>query len=246
VRFLLLITVLALVALPAQHPFDWDRHDAGFLLLIIFLALVVATRSQAIPDLSNRYNAHQGPWAHPSADPGVNEDHQRRTELVMLWAVIGMVSSLISFAVILSPWNFNRGPQKQPFPDVRVEEPAGEGEAVRWGATKAISGGAGSDMVFYIRHGVPIQRGALDNKPARCGLPGEPALIFGLGQSVDLLPRTRAPAVKRRDHVLAVCMVAQSSRWFPPVSIVPSIQTKIGLASTCRSSEIAVGKRSQG
>jgi hypothetical protein len=192
---LLLITVLTLVALPAQHPFDWDRHDASFLLLIIFLALVVATRSQAITDW-DRSNARQGPWARPYADPGVNEDHQRRTELVMLWAVIGMVSSLISFAVILFPSNLNRGPEKQPFPDVRVEEPVGEGEAVRWGATKAISGGAGSDMVFYMRQGVPIQRGALNNKPARCALPGEPALIFGLGQSADFY-RARTPRPSR-------------------------------------------------
>jgi hypothetical protein len=208
---LLLITVLALVALPAQHPFDWDRYDARFLLLIIFLALVVATRSQAIPDWWNRYNARQGPWARPSADAGVNEDHQRRTELVMSWAVIGIVTSAILFAVILFPWTLNRGPEKQPFTDVRVEEPVGEGEAVRWGATKAISGGAGSDMVFYMRQGVPIRRGALDNKPARCALPGEPALILGLGQSADLY-RTRT---HRRSGGVITCWRFVWSRTAP-------------------------------
>jgi hypothetical protein len=207
VRFLLLITVLALVALPAQHPFDWDRNNAKFLLLIIFLALVMAARNQAIPDW-DRYNARRGPWASPSADPGraragrdlrdgLNEDRWDRTWLVMLWAMIGMVTSVIVFPVILFPWNILNRVEVEPkkFPDVRVEEPVGEGEAVRWGATKAISGGAGSEMVLYVRHGVPIQRGALDNKPSRCALPGEPALIFGLGQSADLYrARTHRPS----------------------------------------------------
>jgi hypothetical protein len=121
-----------------------------------------------------------------------DEDHLRRTELVMSWAVIGIVTSVILFLWIAVPWNsLNRvvvEPKK--FADVRVEEPVGDGEAVHWGPTKQYRS-AGSDMLLYVRKGVR----ALDTKPARCALPGEPALIFGLGQSADLYrARTLPPS----------------------------------------------------
>jgi len=160
VRFWLLITVLALVALPAQHPFDWGR-----------------------------YNARQGPWG-ARAGRVRDEDHLRRTELVISWAVIGIVTSVILFLWIAVPWNSLNRVEPKKFGDVRVEEPAGDGEAVRWGPTKQYRP-TGSDRVFYVRKGVR----ALDNKPARCALPGEPALIFGLGQSADLYrARTLPPS----------------------------------------------------